>query len=79
MKLLLDKGANVNAMDSLGETPLFSAVRNVDVELVELLLQHGASVNTQNESHLTPVDICVSTGDCHGEELVLTVLKKHLL
>jgi ankyrin repeat protein len=77
VKLLLDKGANVNALDSEGETPLFSAVRNADVEIVELLVKHGASVDVRNGSFLTPLDVCSSAEGVHGEELVLEVLRKY--
>lgn len=77
VKLLLDKGADVNSLDSEGETPLFSAVRNADVEIVELLLKHGASADIKNDSSLTPFDVCSSAEGVHGGALVLEVLKKH--
>lgn len=44
VELLLDHGANVNAQDANGNTPLFYAARNA--ELAKLLLARGAHVNT---------------------------------
>ncbi|XP_020892080.1 uncharacterized protein LOC110231398 [Exaiptasia diaphana] len=78
--MLLDKGANVNALDSEGETPLFSAVRNADVKLVELLLQHGASVNIKNDSQLTPIGVFSSSSTQEEEEIeLMKVLKPYLI
>jgi ankyrin repeat protein len=48
-QLLLDRGANVNARNRSGETPLHKAILNnsVRVMMVEMLLQAGADVNIQ--------------------------------
>lgn len=43
MKILLDRGANVEIKDVDGETPLFVASTSRDPELVRLLLQAGAN------------------------------------
>lgn len=76
--MLLDRGASVNTLDSEGESPLFSAVRNSDVPLIKLLLQYGASVNIQNESHLTPLDVCTFSASGSGdEETVVNILREH--
>ena len=44
-KLLLDKGADINHQSKLGNTPLFNAVENKNLLLVELLLDRGADVS----------------------------------
>lgn len=44
-KQLLDKGANVNALDSQGMTALMHAVAQQKFGLVKLLVEHGADVN----------------------------------
>lgn len=50
MQLLLDHGANVNAADFLGRTPLMYAARSdaPSVQAVKLLLAHGADVNAKD-------------------------------
>jgi len=47
----IKKGADVNAKNSSGETPLFKAIFNKSIRLllVELLLEAGASVNIYNQ------------------------------
>ena len=41
----LEKGADVNAMNADGITPLHDAIKRGDVESVEVLLKSGANVN----------------------------------
>uniref|UniRef100_A0ABD2W3T7 Uncharacterized protein n=1 Tax=Trichogramma kaykai TaxID=54128 RepID=A0ABD2W3T7_9HYME len=47
--MLVKKGANLEARDRRGDTPLQSAVANFDSELVAALLRHGASLAALNE------------------------------
>ena len=57
MKLLLDYGANINAQDRYGDTPLIAAYHHYFAEGVELLLKRGANVHVRNkkgESVLKP-------------------------
>jgi len=43
-KLLLDSGADVNALDARAETPLFEAARRDDTELIDLLRARGGAI-----------------------------------
>jgi len=45
VRLLIAQGANVNAKDSLGWTPLHWATMNDHVETARLLIEKGANVN----------------------------------
>ena len=51
---LLDCGADLEARDKLGETPLRRAVNCGKAEMVALLLSRGADVHTKGRSGLTP-------------------------
>jgi truncated hemoglobin YjbI len=51
---LLDGGADLEARDKLGETPLRRAVNCGKVEMAAFLLSRGANVHTQGKSGLTP-------------------------
>ncbi|MDP2439024.1 MAG: ankyrin repeat domain-containing protein [archaeon] len=48
LAFLISKGADVNASNSLGNTPLLIAVWNKDIETVKLLLEHGADFNQKD-------------------------------
>jgi ankyrin repeat protein len=53
IKLLLDKGAQVNTQDCDGRTPLMEAACSKAPRVVETLLKHGALVNTQDKKGWT--------------------------
>lgn len=50
-KLFIRKGANINAVNSNGETPLFKAIFNQHIRLLLLqaLIDHNANVDIVNE------------------------------
>ena len=58
-KLLLDHGADVNAANQLGQTPLFGAVTTGNSSVVEVLLAGNAKVNVSDRWGTTPLDYAV--------------------
>jgi len=54
VNLLISHGANVNAKDKLGRTPLHLTSDNVD--LAELLIEKGANMNARDRNDQTPLD-----------------------
>jgi ankyrin repeat protein len=56
-KLLIDKGADVNAKTKDNMTPLHNAAQNGCDEIIELLLNSGANVNAKNIFGQTPLHI----------------------
>ncbi len=60
--LLVEHGAEVDALDAYGETPLHYAVREGSVATVELLISRGADVNARNGSGSTPLTFAVNQG-----------------
>lgn len=62
----IDAGANVNARNRLGDTPLLIAVRNGRVNILKALLDKGADVNEQDERGQTALMVAagnVASGD----------------
>jgi ankyrin repeat protein len=59
---LLAAGADVNARDSQGETPLFYASFSGSKEVAELLLAHGADINAPDREGLTPLHAAAYQG-----------------
>ncbi|CAH1253040.1 DAPK1 [Branchiostoma lanceolatum] len=55
-KLLIQRGADVEARDKYGNTALHSAISNGKTEIVEMLIQHGADVQAKDKEGHTPLD-----------------------
>ncbi|CAG0897501.1 unnamed protein product [Cyprideis torosa] len=54
-ELLIAKGAEVNAKDRRGKTPLFEATENHHHSVVEVLLANGADPNIADEDERSPL------------------------
>ncbi len=70
-EILLNFGADVNAVDDEGKTPLMRLDEDANVELVRLLLKHGAKINAVDNYGNTPLISAV--GD-YAEAEILQVL-----
>jgi ankyrin repeat protein len=57
IEVLLDAGADVNAVQHAGYTPLLEAAQSGDSELVELLLERGADPDAQLDDGRTATDL----------------------
>ena len=71
VRLMLDRGADVNAFDPFGRTPLmYAAISDLlPLDVVELLVERGADVNARNrhtkagDAGLTVLDIAKQNGN----------------
>ncbi|XP_030765761.1 26S proteasome non-ATPase regulatory subunit 10-like [Sitophilus oryzae] len=63
--LLKAPNINIDAKDSMGDTPLMYAVSNDQLKFVKLLLKSKANPNMQNHFEKTPLHIAVSQGDAN--------------
>ena len=61
-KLLIGKGANADACDTSGYTPLLRAVQRKNEELAKLLIAEGANVNAVTDHRWTPLFFAVRDG-----------------
>jgi ankyrin repeat protein len=62
VKLLIDKGADVNTTAGRGETPLHIAVCFGHLDTVKQLLACGAKVNCRDHSGMTPIHVAALSG-----------------
>lgn len=69
---MLALGANVNAKNNAGETPVYIASYNVDNSMIKMLLENGADVNLQeNRSGTYPLFLAVRS---ENEKAVIALL-----
>ena len=72
-KWLLDHKANPNAVDDDGETPLSSAIRSGEIDIVSALLAHGSDLKLAGSHHKSqqyPLILIAARGD-HSDILDL--------
>ncbi|KAM0255032.1 hypothetical protein ACHAQJ_006180 [Trichoderma viride] len=62
VQLLLDKGADPNALGSDGETSLYHAAASGDEDTVQILLNNGADPNYGDERIMVPLPLAVERG-----------------
>jgi ankyrin repeat protein len=70
-KLLLERGADINAMDEAGWTPLTTAVLTPHLDMVKLLIERGANVNAKAKQGWTALHSAVGYSEAHIEAVRL--------
>ena len=79
IRLLVEAGANVNAVDSRGENVLHMLANygaGHAAETAHMLMAAGASTSVRNKEGETPLDVALSATGCHGNEKIIKVLQE---
>ena len=71
VKLLLDKGADVNRADLAGVTALHVAAREAELDLIQMLVDRGARLDRRDEYDKTPLDWTAETPSGAGGLTIL--------
>jgi ankyrin repeat protein len=79
VKLLLERGADINSFNDAGNTVLHAAVTRGD-DLLKFLVEKGARINARNKAGFTPLDIAQGKGGRRGpgpvRESTVALLRK---
>ena len=70
-KLLIEKGADINAQDRSGNTALMGLCFNGNVELVKLLINNKVMINTLNFNHASALIFAATFGHVDIVQLLL--------
>lgn len=70
---LIDSGANVNATNSRGQTPLIVAASNNDANMVQLLLAKGANPDLRDKNGDTAIKVATRNGNGDLAQIIDTV------
>jgi len=71
IQLLIDRGAELDALDVTQSTPLHLALINENFDIVELLIRRGADVNALYHKKLTPLHLAAVSGSPDAIKLIL--------
>jgi len=71
-KLLIKKGAKVDAQDKYAHTPLHVAAQHGQYEVAKILLEAGANTNAKNKKKWTPLHCAARAGHTNVVELLAT-------
>lgn len=72
IRVLVESGADAEAADENGWTPLFWAIKNRHVKAVAELIIAGASLTAESRNGLTPLSLAVKT----GSPLIITLISQ---
>jgi ankyrin repeat protein len=71
VQILLDHGADINALDAHHNTPLYEAAKRRRLDSVRVLLEHGADVHIRGKGDLTPFQMAKSQRSTQIAQLLL--------
>jgi ankyrin repeat protein len=70
-KLLLEKGAKIDAKDTSGRTPLHRACENGHLEVTKWLVEKGANIHAVTKKDWTPLHYACRNGDLEVARLLV--------
>ena len=77
VKKLLSKGANIEYIDSFGNTPLINAAWVASNEIVRLLKNKGSNIDHQNNDGYTALELIKTIGhNDYGHDNVIRTLQE---
>ena len=78
LRLLINNGSKVNALDNHDNTPLHLAAFTGHDEAITLLIKAGAELDVVNKNGDTPLDLAERQGHSEAARLLIEAGAKHL-
>ncbi len=72
LKVLIDNGASVNALDQDGAIPLHLAAYHGRTEALKVLIEHGAQVNAKDNEQYTALHCAADEGQVEAMEILIS-------
>jgi ankyrin repeat protein len=72
-KMLISRGANLDAVDDIGQPPLWWAISGGEFEVVRLLLARGANANMKDQEGHT----ALQHAEKKSQDKIAALLRKH--
>ena len=63
ISMLLDNGADINALGEHGYTPLHDAVEQGHLHAVQYFVEHEANISIKSEFDMTPIELAETLGE----------------
>jgi ankyrin repeat protein len=74
VRRLIEQNSDVESLDESGRTPLLSAARFQNAEIIRLLLAAGAQVNTCGSRGTTALFVAVRMGNTEAAKLLIELI-----
>lgn len=71
IKLLVDKGVDINSKDDIGSTVLHFASRKANMELIRYLLKNSVDINSENSYGLRAISYAIMSGHYYLTEFLI--------
>ena len=68
VRAALDQGADINAANDSGQTPMHGAAKLKSTELIQLLADNGATVDVEDTEGQTPLSLAGERGDYESDD-----------
>ncbi len=79
VRLLLEGGADVNAIDDTGVTPLHLAAYHGRLKIAQLLLERGARINERDNNNKTPLIWAIENNQLEVTQLLIEAGANHFV